>query len=84
MNASDRLKSAIGKLTQMIAKLETPTVPSVFKTPTVIAVPNVPSVFKIPTVVAVPNVPSVFKIPTVIAVPKVFTNPRDPDKFDNP
>ena len=76
MNASDRLKSAIDKLTQMIAKLETPTVPSVFKTPTVIAVPNVPSVFKIPTVVAVPN------NPTVIAVPKVFTNPRDPNKFD--
>jgi hypothetical protein len=68
MNAADRLKLAIDKLTQMITKLDTPAV----------AVPNV---FKKPTVVAVP---SVFKKPTVVAVPNVFNLPRNPDKFENP
>ena len=77
MNASDRLKSAIDKLTQMIAKLDTPTVQVAIPNVKVVAIPNV-------KVVAIPNVPSVFKTPTIVAVPSVFTKPRDPNKFDTP
>ena len=87
MNASERLKLAIGKLTQMIAELDKSMAISI-PTVKVIAIPK-DNADAVPTVESVFNKPQVLAIPKpqVLAIPKdksVFNFPRDPNKFDNP